>query len=258
MAAAEVDPVHALEEMAELLLDRRQRAFQGPEALLAQCVEVEPGDAVEIGALKRGPGGAQPRARRAGVVDFGRALAVLRIEAHAEPQMRPFRLGAERLIAEPVPLACGIEDHMVRQREHLGEVLARIGRRKAMHLAAVILTAKPGLPRSAGRGATEVPHDLGRRREHGECLERQQDARAAFRLHPAEQRQVPLQRHLVDHEARARHAREVELFEGRCHAWAVRSRFRVWATGPNCRSPPSRCRAWAFPPGTGRDRAPRH
>ncbi len=52
MPAAEVDPLHASQQMPELVLHGLQRALQRRKILLAQGVEVQPADVLKAALIQ--------------------------------------------------------------------------------------------------------------------------------------------------------------------------------------------------------------
>ena len=88
VAAAEVDPLHLRDELAELRFEGRNRALQYVGALLAHRMEVEPLESLEVGRrFDLGAEGAEARAGGAGVVEFDVDLGVLRVDAEAEGEL---------------------------------------------------------------------------------------------------------------------------------------------------------------------------
>ena len=71
MATAEIDPLHPLQVLPEIILHPGERILQGIHILLAERMEVQPGDAVQpVPVLPEfRDGDAHPRAFRAGIVE---------------------------------------------------------------------------------------------------------------------------------------------------------------------------------------------
>ena len=71
MATAEIDPLHPFQIFSETVLHPEKRILQGIHILLAERMEVQPGDAVQpVPVLPEfRDGDAHPRAFRAGIVE---------------------------------------------------------------------------------------------------------------------------------------------------------------------------------------------
>jgi hypothetical protein len=125
---------------------------------------------------------------------------MLRVDAQAEAQLRPPRLRRQRQLAEALPLAEGVEHHVVGDFEDGAQVGLAIGGREDVHLAAVGLAPQPRLVQAAGAGAGEVLRGQRRKLPQGERLQRGQHLHPALSCHPLQQLQVGLDRRLVDDE----------------------------------------------------------
>jgi hypothetical protein len=81
MTAAEVDPLHAIDEVAELGLERGDRTLEGVAVVLTQRVKVQAIEAVEVARADVAARGAEPAAQPGGIVERDLGLLVLVVDA---------------------------------------------------------------------------------------------------------------------------------------------------------------------------------
>jgi len=238
MAAAEIEPLHALHVAAEAHFKRRDRAHEIVRVLLAQRVEMETLDAVEQVRLKVRLGDAQTRGRAARVIDgvVARLRRALRIETQTAALS-----GHARQIAVLFPLRERVEHDVVGIIQDFMELVRRVRGRIDMRLAAEFLVTQPRLEQT-GRGRSgEVFAQQRIGRKHGKRLLREQDLRAAAPRDVAQHRKVLHKAVFVDDKAGSRKI-------GKSHISPPAPACRRSATaGPTCSAPPC----------TDRDRTPR-
>jgi len=181
--AAEIDPLHARDQLGEALFERRHGALERRKVLLAQGMEMQAAQSVEIGFANRRARRAEPRILRARVVERDRRLGMLRIDAQPEAQALLFLRRLERERPEPAPLPGRIEDHVVGELEHFLQVVFAERGAERVHFAAELLAAEARFVRAARAGAGKVARDERCHAPHRERLQREQDLRAAFGLH---------------------------------------------------------------------------
>ena len=142
VAAAQIEPLHALHIFAEALLKRRDRAHQIVRILLAQGVEMETVDTAQQVGLEVFQRDAQTRGRAAGIVHcvLGRLGRAFGVEAQAAALARRAGQAAVRL-----PLVEGVEHNMVGIVQQLLKFALRIGGGVDVGLAAEFLMAEAGL-----------------------------------------------------------------------------------------------------------------
>ncbi|KAF5042250.1 hypothetical protein DSECCO2_514570 [anaerobic digester metagenome] len=253
VAAAEVDVLHAREELPEALFGGSDGPLQAVGVLFAQVVPVQARHPFEqVGPEVLAPD-AQARARRARVVDGHRALGVLGVDAHAELDLPAETLG---LFGDQAPeglqLAEGIEDDVVGRGAEVEDVGLGVAGREGVHLAAELLAAEPGLVRRTGADAVQ---DLPQDREdapHGEALERQQDLAARAFLDPGQHVQVAPDEPQVDHEGRRGDLARVEAVRGApVHHRSTTTQGRPWMFSFSMNGSGSSCSMLKTP-------APRH
>lgn len=175
VSAAEVDPVHLRDVLAELELERRERALERVAVDLAQGVEVQAVDAVEVLGREVLARRAQPRARPGGIVERDVDLLVLVVDPEAARDRAP---GAPRLLdrgAVALPLPGRVEHDVIGQRDQLADLAVGVRRGVGVDFAAELLARQPGLGDRARGRAAEVAPDQRERRPLGEALEREQD-----------------------------------------------------------------------------------
>lgn len=172
VAAAEVEPLDAVEPAAELLLDVRQRVLQGVAAALAVAMAVEALYAVgqRVGQVLGQH--AEARAGGAGIVEFRLYLAVFRVDA--QPAGDAFGL-------LPVPLPDAGHEAAERREGVERDVAAApqdgvergflVGRGVGVGLRAEFLQRQPRLVGRGGRGVGDVFAENGECAPQGECLE---------------------------------------------------------------------------------------
>ena len=205
VAAAEVDPLHLRQVLAEFRLDGLERDGERIGALLAERVEVQALKACDSALIKVAQAHAEARALRARVVDGVVLRRALGVDAQAARDA-----GCECLRAELLPLGKGVEDDVVTDLGELRKFRLLVGGRKDMVLFAHLLMAELGLVEAAGRRAREVLSDQRVVVVHGEALLGEQHMRARALLHLVQDAQVVLQEVLRD-DVRGRHHLE-ELF----------------------------------------------
>ena len=154
VAAAHVEPFHIGEDVPKSLRNRRQGGLQGVGVLLAEGMEVQ---SVQQGGQLRGhlpvplgPGGPQPGAGGAGVVD---RVALLGGALGIDPQTDALS-GGLGPGAEFCQLAGGIEDDVARVLQQLFKLVRPVGPAEDVDLLfRQLLKAQPRLKQTAGLGA---------------------------------------------------------------------------------------------------------
>ena len=177
VSAAEVEPLQARQQAAELRLDRVQRQGQRVGVLLTEGVEVE---AVQQGREARllfqrgiplGAGGAEAAARGAGVID---GMALLRRALGVDAQAHALARSLCRR-AELCQLGGGVEDDVVGVVEQLGELVHPVGGAEdVVLLLGQLLPAQTALVEAAGLRARQIGREEGVEVEVGEGLLGQQ------------------------------------------------------------------------------------
>ena len=204
VAAAEVDPLHLRQVLAEFRLDRLERDGERIGALFAERVEVEALKPPDGARIKVAQAHAEARALRARVVDGVVLRRTLGIDAQAARDA-----GRECLRAELLPLSKGVEDDVVADLGELRKFRLLVGGRKDMVLFAHLLMAEPCLVEAAGRRAREVLSDQRVVVVHGEALLGEQHMRARALLHLVQDAQVVLQEVFGDDVRGRRHLEEL-------------------------------------------------
>lgn len=174
VSAAEVEGADGVggEEFAELAVDGIEGGGEILAALFAEGVEVEAGDAVEVGVGEEFRRRAESGTRAAGIVE-GRVsggAAGVDAEAAAESAVQEAWVGGDA-VSEAVPLTRGVEIEVMGDREEGVDVGVGVGRRAGEDVLGEMGVGEGGLPRTGGAAAVEI---LGQNREdlgHGEGLE---------------------------------------------------------------------------------------
>lgn len=203
VSAAEIDVLHAPEELAKTLFRRRDGPLQAIRVLFAQVVPVQAGYAFEqVGTEVLAPD-SKARSRRARIVDGHRPFGVLRVDAHAKLDLTS---KAPRLLGDKAPelleLPEGIEDDVVGRGAQVEDVGLGISGREGVHLAPELFPPEPGLMRRTG--ADSVQHLAQDRKDapHGKTLQRQQDLATRTLLDLRQHVQIAADEPQVDHEGR--------------------------------------------------------
>ena len=207
VAAAEVDPLHLRQVLAELRLDGLEGDGERVGALLAERVEVQALKSLDGTLIKVAQPHAEARARGARVVDGVVLRRALGVDAQATRDA-----GRECRGAEFLPLCERVEDDVAADLRELRELGLLVGRREDMSLLAELahlLMAEPRLVEAAGRRTREVLGDQRVVMVHGEALLGEQDVRARALLHLMQDAQVVLEQVLCDDVRRRRHLEEL-------------------------------------------------
>ncbi len=196
-------------------------------------------------------GNAEPRVRRARIVERVLALGLLRVHAQAEAELRPARARRAHERLEALPLRKGVEHHVVGDLQDLREIALGVGGREGVNFPAERVAPESRLVQAARAGAGEIPGDERREAPHRERLEREEDLRPARALDLVEHAQVLLDRPLVDDEAGRRHAARIEPPEplsAHPGAHAPGGRRGVSPSAHRARSPSRAARACSWRP----------
>lgn len=207
VAAAEVDPLHLRQVLAELLLDGLERDGERVGALLAERVEVQAFQSPDGALVEVAQPHAETRACGARVVDGVLLRRALGVDAQATRDAGRKGRGAEFL-----PLRERVEDDVAANLRELRELGLLVGRREDMSLLAELahlLMTEPRLVEAAGRRAREVLGDQRVVVVHGEALLGEQDVRARALLHLMQDAQVVLEQVLRDDVRGRRHLEEL-------------------------------------------------
>ena len=207
VAAAEVDPLHLRQILAEFLLDGLEGDGERVGALLAERVEVQALKSLDGILLEVAQPHTETRACGARVVDGVVLRRALGVDAQATRDTGRKGRGAEFL-----PLCKRVEDDVAADLRELRELGLLVGRREDMSLLAELahlLMAESRLVEAAGRRAREVLGDQRVVMVHGEALLGEQDVRARALLHLMQDAQVVLEQVLCDDVRRRRHLEEL-------------------------------------------------
>ena len=131
VAAAEVDPLHLRQILAELRLDGLERDGERVGALLAERMEVQAFKPFDGALVEVAQTHAEPRAHSARVVDGVLLRRALGVDAQATRDTGRKGRGAELL-----PLRERVEDDVAADRRELRELGLLVGRREDMSLLA--------------------------------------------------------------------------------------------------------------------------
>lgn len=207
VAAAEVDPLHLRQILAEFLLDGLEGDGERVGALLAERVEVQALKSLDGILLEVAQPHTETRACGARVVDGVVLRRALGVDAQAARDTGRKRCGTELL-----PLRERVEDDVAADLRELSELGLLVGRREDMSLLAELahlLMAESRLVEAAGRRAREVLGDQRVVMVHGEALLGEQDVRARALLHLMQDAQVVLEQVLCDDVRGRRHLEEL-------------------------------------------------
>ena len=197
MPAAEVEPLHIGQQIAELFCHGVQRHGQRIGVLLAERVEVQSVQKLrQAGVLRHGgipccAGRTKAAAGRAGVVD---RVAVLRGAFRVDAQPYAFARRLD-LCTEFCQLCRGVKDDMVGIAQQLVHLVRAVGGAKDMHLTAGhLLGTQPCFKQAAGLGARQVRRQQGIQVIVAERLLCQQYLAAGALCQPAQNFRVAAQR----------------------------------------------------------------
>ena len=132
VSSAEVEPLHFAEIPAELFLYVRNRPFKHISTLLAHRMEMQALDTVKLALLEIIERDAQPRARKARIVNIGLYLRIFGVAAQSAgyfPSAVPDR------ITVLFPLRKAVEHDVVCDLHKLAHVLIGVSGAVNMHLA---------------------------------------------------------------------------------------------------------------------------
>ena len=164
VAAPEIDPLHAVHELPELVLHRGQGPGQGVGVLFAQGVEMQARNAVQVFLPKVLSPHAQAGAGRTRIVDGHGPFGVFRVDADAAFD-GPIRIPDH--VPKPVPLPEGVEHDMVADSGQFPHVRFAECRGKCVHFAPELFSAQSGLVGRTCAGSVQHLGQQGVDREHG-------------------------------------------------------------------------------------------
>ena len=202
VAAAHVEPLDAVEQVAEALLDGLKGQPQVLGARFAEDVEMESLDALGEFAQLFGRD-AQTRAGDARVVEVGLDGRIARVD----PQTARDAVDQGPL-SEAFELGEGVEGDVVAAAQDLVEVAVGIDRGIGMGRSAELFEDEPGL----GVG---MLRQLGKNAPHGAGLQCDDDLGARLAPYAVDQGQIRIEQRLVEHIARGRQFQKVN------HRWEV-------------------------------------
>lgn len=206
VAAAEVEggDLGEAEELAEVLIESVEGFFEVFGPLLAEGVEVEAGDAVEVLRAEGAGGDAEAGAGGAGVVFLGVAGGSHRVQTEAEVELAGEVAGVgEALLAVAPPLSGGVEVELRGPIEKRGDFVVAISRgagENGFVGAGEVFVGEAGFPEAGSTGAVEVFGDEWEALGEGESFEGVDDATAGLFLDPGEDFQVGAEFGEVDEE----------------------------------------------------------
>lgn len=155
-----------------MLIDRLEGALEVVAILLAEGVEVQTAEALEIGLADEFGRAAEAGAWGAGVVEGVGAGGAAGIDAQAAAEFAGLeaRVGHDP-VAEAVPLAGGVEIEVGAEGEEGVDIGGGVGRGAGEDVFAEVLVGELGFPGAGGTAAVEMlPHD-GEGLGQGEGLE---------------------------------------------------------------------------------------
>ena len=196
MSAAEVEPLHIGQQIAEFFSHGVQRHGQCIGVLLAERVEVQSVQKLrQAGVLRHGgipccAGRTKAAAGRAGIVD---CVAVLRGAFGVDAQPYAFARRLD-LCTEFCQLCRGVKDDMVGIAQQLVHLVRAVGGAKDMHLAGHLFGTQPCFKQAAGLGARQVRRQQRIQVIVAERLLRQQHPAAGALCQPAQNFRVAAQR----------------------------------------------------------------
>ena len=175
MTAAEIEPFHLVQKIAEIALDDFQRFHEGVCVLFAEGMEMQSVDACEICSMQRVSENAEAASFHAGIVDGVVLGRMHRIDA----QSCAFSCCKDALL-KMIPLGEAVEHDVVSIVQKLVEPLILIRRTENVGLAAHLLMAEARFKKSAGCGTTENLTDLRIALVDAERFLSEEDLGAAF------------------------------------------------------------------------------
>jgi len=211
MAATKVDPFEAGEEFGEFLLEGGDGVLEGVAVLLAERVEMQAVEAIEIGGGEFGADGAEAGAGSAGIVEVGSHFRILGIDAEAGVDGAA---GGANGFAEAAPLRGGIEDEGVGETREVRELGVLVGDAVDVDLAREEFVREQSFVQAAGSGARKVFGDERVSGRAGEALLGEEDFATGALGDIGKQAAVLLEQAQVDDKARGRQAGDVERGEG--------------------------------------------
>jgi hypothetical protein len=208
MAAAEVDPSQAREELRKFFLENRQSSLKGIGIQFTKIVKVKAIDAFQALRLEILSSNPQTGESTAWVIDGDLHFRMLRVNPYSAGNMFP---GAENPWLELPPLSERVEDHMIAVAEQFIHFRIPKSRGEDVDLASKLLEAKACLIQTTGRN---TPQDLPNSREkaeHGKSLESHDDPAPCAFLDEIQDLEVLFERSLVNDIARRRDAGEIDF-----------------------------------------------
>ena len=209
VAAAHVEPLDAVEQVAEALLDGLEGQPQVLGARFAEDVEMESLDALGEFAQLFGRD-AQARTGDARVVEVGLDGRITRVD----PQTARDAVDQGPL-SEAFELGEGVEGDVVAAAQDLVEAAVGVDRGVGMGQSAKLFEDEPGLGRGTRRCSVGVARQFGEDAPHGAGLQCDDDLGARLAPYAVDQGQIRIEQRLVEHIARGRQFQKVN------HRWEV-------------------------------------
>ena len=203
VAAAHVEPLDAVEQVAEALLDGLEGQPQVLGARFAEDVEMESLDAIGEFAQLFGRD-AQTRTGNARVVEVGLDGRIARVD----PQTARNAVD-QGTLSEAFELREGVEGDVVAAAQNLIEVTIGVDRGVGMSRTAELFEDEPGFGRGTRRRSVGVARQFGEDAPHGAGLQCDDDLGARLAPYAVDQGQIRIEQRLVKHVARRRQFQEV-------------------------------------------------
>ena len=178
-AHVEIGELRRAKEVAELFIDRDEGLFEVVGVLLAEGVEVQAGQAGEIGARELVGGDAEAGACDAGIVERGGTGGALGIDPQAAVELAVFKPRVRHDdVAEAEPLGQRVEVEVVGEFAELADFLFLIGGRVGDDVFAEVVAGEHGFPQAGGAAAVEMVAEMGEGLPAGEAFQREDDLAA--------------------------------------------------------------------------------
>ena len=207
VAAAHVEPLHAVEVLAEVALDGFECQAQVLGTRLAQHVEVQPFDAAGQTAVRRQLRGRDAEAR----TDHTRVIEV-RLDGRvpgidAQAARNAAQNGHRR---ETLVLRQGVESDMVAAAQNLLDVAVRVDGGVGVRHASELLEHEACLGGRGGGGTVGMAGQFGENAPHGAGLQGDDDLGARLAAHAVDQGEIRVEQPLVKHVTGRRHGLEID------------------------------------------------